>query len=189
MKIKFTLLLLVVFVITSCNSHKEVDNKMKELIKLEQAETDKDGNILTDNSLTSLESEEGSNISGNTADGSTKMKVYENTEDKIKIKVDNLTGNVLSGYTQWDDLYELEYKDMFIINDEGRIGFGGTISKSARGTKDISYNIKYIEGEKQLYISIFGGTEKAPWKQWCYFKFKNPETVVSILKSIQSEID
>jgi hypothetical protein len=69
MKIKFTLFLLVVLVITSCNSHKEVDKKMKELIKLEQAQTDKDGNVLTDNSLTALESEEGGNQSGNTADG------------------------------------------------------------------------------------------------------------------------
>ena len=189
MKIKFTLFLLVVLVITSCNSHKEVDKKMKELIKLEQAQTDKDGNVLTDNSLTALESEEGGNQSGNTADGSTKMKVYENTEDKIKIKVDNLTGNVFSGYTQWDDLYELEYNDMFIINEDGRIGFGGTIEKSAAGTKGITYNIKFNEKRSELYISFFGGTETSKWNQWCYFKFKSPETVISILKSIQSEID
>jgi hypothetical protein len=184
----FTFLLILIFIIsfTSCGDNKEVKLQLKELIKLEEISADSTDKSMDDN--TELVSNDGGNESGQNATGNTKMTMYVTKNDDIHVAVQNVTGNYVTGFTPWNEGYDLEFSNVTSFKDNDGIGIVASIAKSEKGTQDISYNIKYLYKDSTMYVVFFGGPAELKWKQWDYFHFKHPEKALSIMKSIQSHI-
>ena len=178
---------LIFFLITSCGNDKEMNTMLKDLIKLEEITNDSTDKSMKDN--TELVSDYGGNQSGENASGSTKMTMYVTKKDKIYVAVQNVTGNVLSGFEPWNDGYELEYSNLKAINDNDGIGFLASIDRSEKDTREITYNIKYLYKDSTVYITFFGGPKNLRWQQWDYFHFKNPEKARLIISAINSKIN
>ena len=242
--ILISLLAVVIFFSSSCNSNKEIKNKFKELIKLEQkskkweemkesskqlrderiahqktndslqaccsAEYENINSINNRMDTMALEGEEPQdstdlttedayhrtfNANGSEAGGDTKMTMYEADGD-IFVGIQNRTGDVINGFTLWNDTYKLNFNGIFKI-DENRgtlaksenppIGIGGTISKSKEGTHGINYEIKFYPKDSFLRIKFYGsGNNK--WYQVGDFYFKHPEKALTIVESMQSNL-
>jgi hypothetical protein len=228
-KILISLLGMVIFFSSSCNSNKEIETKLGELIKLEESskewdeinarirarkveaikkEKEADSLLKCCNEeffyakpsvsdttelvgkrkqdSTELVSYSGYNISGG-AEGDTKMTLF-NAKGKITVGVQNVTGDLINGYTPWNDYYKLEYDKLKKVEDVEGIGFSGKIGKSKSGTVNVNYSIKYLDKDSSLTISFFGGPKNYEYKQSGKFFFQNPEKAFSIIKSIQSNI-
>jgi hypothetical protein len=176
----------IFLLITSCGNDKEINAQLKELIKLEEITKETSDQAMKDN--TELVSDFGGNESGQNASGNTRMTMYATKKDKIYVGVQNVTGNILSGYEAWNEGYELEYSNISPINDNEGIGFVAKIDKSEKDTRDITYNFKYLYKDSTVYVTFFGGPEKFKWQQWVYFHFKNPQKARSIITAIHSKI-
>jgi len=176
----------IFLLITSCGNDKEINAQLKELIKLEEITKETSDQGMKDN--TELVSDFGGNESGQNASGNTRMTMYATKKDKIYVGVQNVTGNILSGYEAWNEGYELEYSNISPINDNEGIGFVAKIDKSEKDTRDITYNFKYLYKDSTVYVTFFGGPEKFKWQQWVYFHFKNPQKARSIITAIHSKI-
>jgi hypothetical protein len=177
---------ILLFSMISCSENKEVKLQLKELIKLEEITPDSTDKATQDN--TELVSDDGGNVSGQNASGNTKMTMYVTKNEDIHFAVQNVTGNYITGFTPWNEGYDLEFSNVASIKDDDGIGIVASIAKSEMGTHDISYNIKYLYKDSTVYVVFFGGPTNSPWKQWNYFHFKHPEKALSIMKSIQSKI-
>ena len=170
----------------SCGDNKEVKLQLKELIKLEEITKDSTDKAMSDNS--ELVSDYGGNESGPNASGNTRMTMYVTKKDNIHVAVQNVTGNYISGFTPWNEGYDLEFSNVTSFKDDDGIGIVASIAKSETGTNDISYNIKYLYKDSTVYVVFFGGPTNLRWKQWDYFHFKHPEKALSIMNAIQTKI-
>ena len=157
--IKIISFFLMSFFLFSCSSKdKKFEKEITDIIKLE--------------SNSNMIESRGYNKSGN-LDGPTNLSLYLNDDNNIESKVYNQTGSVYQGYESWDDTYVLEYDDMFRYKKSNYFGIGGKISKSQKGTTDVSYNIKFYDSDTTLYVGFFGDN----WSQSDKFSLQNPDSV------------
>lgn len=155
-------------VILSCSNNNQVHEEMLEKI-FSRSYTASGGNKSGINS------------------GPTNMTIEKYKDGKIKVNVENQTGNVYSGYTTWNDSYLMDFSNVFKINKDNKFGFGGKIKKSEQGTTDITFNISWIvgnDGDEYLSLQFFNDY----WSQWNRFEFEEASSVQNEFRKIVDNV-